>query len=169
MIDMAKLTALAIQYDAGDPRRVHHFLKVAAFCRLLGASEQLDAQTQNMLDAAAVLHDIGIHEAERRHGSSAGPWQEQEGPAVAAPLLREAGANEDECARVCWLIAHHHTYDASDDLAFRILVEADFLVNAYEDALPRAACETAQKRLFRTPSGCETLRQLYLAPPYTPN
>lgn len=168
MIDIAKLTALAIAYDAGDARRVQHFIKVHAFCRMIAQCEGLDAQTLNTLEAAAVLHDIGIHEAERRHGSSAGKWQEAEGPAVAAPLLAEVGADADQTARILWLIAHHHTYSASEDRDFRILLEADFLVNAYEDALPQDACRTAGERMFRTDTGRALLRDLYLAPAYQP-
>ena len=41
MIDLEKLAALAVAYDAGDARRVQHFMKVYAFCRLLGRSEGL--------------------------------------------------------------------------------------------------------------------------------
>lgn len=166
MIDTAKLAALAAEYDAGDPRRVQHFMKVYAFCRLLGQGEGLDEGAQNRLEAAALLHDIGIHEAERKHGSSAGKWQEMEGPAVAAPLLRQAGADEAETERVLWLIAHHHTYDASENMDFRILLEADFLVNAYEDALPQEACRIAGERVFRTATGRSFLENLYLKPPY---
>lgn len=166
MIDIAKLAALAAAYDAGDPRRVQHLMKVYAFCRILGQSEGLDGQAQNILEAAAVLHDIGIHEAERKHGSSAGKWQEAEGPAVAAPLLRQAGADEAESERALWLIAHHHTYDASEETDFRILLEADFLVNAYEDALPPEACRTAGERVFRTETGRSFLDNLYLKSPY---
>lgn len=168
MIDITKLTELAVAYDAGDPRRVQHFLKVYAFCRLIGQREGLDAQTQNTLEAAAILHDIGIHEAERKHGSSAGQWQEAEGPTVAAPLLEQVGADPAARERILWLIAHHHTYAASDDTDFRILVEADFLVNAYEDALPPDACRTAEERLFRTRTGRMLLQKLYLSPPYQP-
>lgn len=119
-----------------------------------------------MLEAAALLHDIGIHEAERRHGSSAGPYQEQEGPAVARPLLREAGADEEESRRVCWLIAHHHSYGAGEDTDFRILLEADFLVNADEDGLPRESILAARERLFRTGSGRALLDDIFLAKPY---
>ena len=72
MIDIEKLTALAIAYDAGDAKRIQHFIKVYAYSRLLGRREGLDEQKQNVLEAAAVLHDIGIHEAERKHGSSGG-------------------------------------------------------------------------------------------------
>lgn len=166
MIDIAKLAALAVHYDAGDPRRVQHFIKVYGYCQLLGRSEGLDAHTQNILEAAALLHDIGIHEAERKFGSSAGPYQEQEGPAVARPLLAAAGADEEESRRVCWLIAHQHTYSAGDETEFRILLEADFLVNADEDKLPRGSIRTARDRLFRTESGRKLLDDIFLAEPY---
>ena len=166
MINISALAAAAAHYDAGDPRRVQHFIKVYGYCRLLRLSERLDAHTQNMLEAAALLHDIGIHEAERRHGSSAGPYQEQEGPAVARPLLLEAGADEEESRRVCWLIAHHHSYGAGEDTDFRILLEADFLVNADEDGLPRESILAARERLFRTGSGRALLDDIFLAKPY---
>lgn len=168
MIDIAKLTELVVAYDAGDPRRVQHLMKVYAFCCIIGQGEALDAQTQNILEAAAILHDIGIHEAEHKHGSSAGKWQELEGPAVAAPLLEQVGADPAACERILWLIAHHHTYTASEDRDFRILLEADFLVNAYEDALPPDACQTADEKVFRTRTGRMLLQKLYLAPPYQP-
>ena len=159
-MDIAKLAALAAAYDAGDPRRVHHFMKVYAFARLIGQAEGLDEQTQEILDAAALLHDIGIHAAERKFGACGGPLQEAEGPSAA--LLKQA------CEQVCWLIAHHHRPGASDALPFRILLEADFLVNAYEDALPPEACRTARTRLFRTRTGAQYLDDLFLAPPYQP-
>lgn len=167
-MDIAKLAALAAAYDAGDPRRVHHFMKVYAFARLIGQAEGLDEQTQEILDAAALLHDIGIHTAERKFGACGGPLQEAEGPSAALPLLKQAGADEAACEQVCWLIAHHHSPGASDALPFRILLEADFLVNAYEDALPPEACRTARTRLFRTHTGTQYLDDLFLAPPYQP-
>ena len=167
-MDIAKLAALAAAYDAGDPRRVHHFMKVYAFARLIGQAEGLDEQTQEILDTAALLHDIGIHAAERKFGACGGPLQEAEGPSAALPLLKQAGADEAACEQVCWLIAHHHSPGASDALPFRILLEADFLVNAYEDALPPEACRTARTRLFRTRTGTQYLDDLFLAPPYQP-
>ena len=167
-MDISKLAALAAAYDAGDPRRVHHFMKVYAFARLIGQAEGLDEQTQEILDAAALLHDIGIHAAERKFGACGGPLQEAEGPSAALPLLKQAGADEAACEQICWLIAHHHSPGASDALPFRILLEADFLVNAYEDALPPEACRTARTRLFRTRTGTQYLDDLFLAPPYQP-
>ena len=152
MINISALAAAAAHYDAGDPRRVQHFIKVYGYCRLLRLSER--------------LHDIGIHEAERQHGSSAGPYQEQEGPAVARPLLSAADADESEIERICWLIAHHHSCQAGEDTDFRILLEADFLVNADEDSLPRESIASARERLFRTDSGKKLLDDIFLSEPY---
>ena len=154
MIDIEKLTALAIAYDAGDAKRIQHFIKVYAYSRLLGRREGLDEQKQNVLEAAAVLHDIGIHEAERKHGS------------VAAPMLRQCGADEQESERVQWLIAHHHTYTAGEEKDFRILLEADFLVNAYEDGMTAEQCKTAKDRVFRTETGKQYLEEMFLKPAY---
>ena len=163
MINISALAAVAAHYDAGDPRRVQHFIKVYGYCRLLGLSEGLDAHTQNMLEAAALLHDIGIHEAERQHGSSAGPYQEQEGPAVARPLLSAAGADESEIKDID---EFYGEYQAGEDTDFRILLEADFLVNADEDSLPRESIASARERLFRTDSGKKLLDDIFLSEPY---
>ena len=56
MIDIAKLAALAIGYDAGDPRRVQHLMKVYAFSRLIGQREKLDEQEQK-----GTLTDVYSH------------------------------------------------------------------------------------------------------------
>lgn len=167
-MNIQKIIGEAIAYNAGDPRRVHHLLKVYAFCRAIGQAEGLPDETQNILEAAAILHDIGIHNAERRYGSSGGKFQELAGPAVARPILERCGASPEQAERVCWLIAHHHTYNASEDTDFRILLEADFLVNAYEDHLPREACETARTRIFRTQAGDRYLEQLFLSESWRP-
>ena len=45
----------------------------------------------------------------------------------------------------------------------QILLEADFLVNAYEDQLPRTAVETFCRTVARTKTGTEMIRSLYLS------
>ena len=144
-----------------------HFLDVARLAYIENLERGLGADKE-LIYAAALLHDIGIHAAERKFGACGGPLQEAEGPSAALPLLKQAGADEAACEQVCWLIAHHHSPGASDALPFRILLEADFLVNAYEDALPPEACRTARTRLFRTRTGTQYLDDLFLAPSYQP-
>lgn len=50
--------------------------------------------------------------------------------------------------RICYLIGHHHTYDNIEGLDYQILVEADFLVNLYEDDINRHGIEQAYQQIF---------------------
>ena len=94
----------AIAYNRTDAARIHHLIKVTGFAQAIAETEITDEDTRYTLEIAAILHDIGIHEAERKHGSSAGPYQEQAGPAVARSILEPLGMPEEITARVCWLI-----------------------------------------------------------------
>ena len=151
---VARLIELAIEYDKGDARRIHHFLKVHDFAATIGRLENIDEPTQFILESAAVVHDIGIHNAEKRWGNSHGHYQEIEGPTVAKELLAKTGAyTADEIDRICYLVGHHHTYVNVDGIDYRILLEADFLVNAYEDEMSVHARRTFEERVFRTAAG----------------
>ena len=63
--------------------------------------------------------------------------------------------------RICYLIAHHHTYTDVDGLDYRILLEADFLVNAFEDELPQKAILNAREKIFETKTGTDLLNTMY--------
>ncbi|MDO4316260.1 MAG: HD domain-containing protein [Oscillospiraceae bacterium] len=152
-----------IAYDAGDPMRIHHFLKVYAFARLIGLEEGLDPDTQFILETAAVVHDIGIHRAEAVYGSSHGKYQEELGPAEADALLSRLGWPRTVIDRVMFLVGHHHTYAGIDGADYQILVEADFLVNLYEDDVPPAARKHAYETIFKTETGRRLCRELYPA------
>ena len=78
---MERLLTAMIEYDRGDAPRIQHFIKVYEFARIIGKMEKLDEHTQLILESAAIVHDIGIHMAERKYGSSNGKYQEIEGPA----------------------------------------------------------------------------------------
>ena len=150
-------------YNAGDARRVNHLLKVYGFAKTIGEREGLDADTQEILEIAALTHDIGIRNSERKYGNCAGSHQQEEGPPEARALLASLGADERVIERVCWLIAHHHMYTDIQGLDYQILVEADFLVNAFEDEMDDDAIRTVQNKLFRTKTGSELLEMLYLS------
>lgn len=153
------------EYDCGDPMRIQHFIKVHSFAAVIGAAEGLDERTLFTLETAAIVHDIGIHESERRYGSSAGRYQEELGPDIARTLLTRLGGYDDATIdRVCWLVGHHHTYSHIDSMDYQILVEADFLVNLYEDNEPQEAARRVCDRIFRTPTGISLLTQMFLTP-----
>ena len=60
-----------------------------------------------------------------------------------------------------YLIGNHHSYDKIDGLDFQILVEADFLVNIYEDNMSPEAAATVKKKYFETKTGREYISSLY--------
>ena len=161
-MDLQAVTAAMIAYDAGDPMRIHHFLKVHAFARLIGLSEGLSADLQEITEVAALMHDIGIHRAEALYGSSAGKYQEELGPAEAEALLHTLNAPSALTARVSYLVGHHHTYINIDGLDYQILVEADFLVNLYEDSVPKAAAQNALDKIFKTQTGKTICKEMFV-------
>lgn len=148
-------------YDRGDPKRIQHFTKVWTYARLIGLGEKLSAEEQTILETAAIVHDIGIHKAEKDFGSSDGKLQEKLGPGEAEKLLKSLLYPPRIIERVCYLVGHHHTYDGIEGRDYQILVEADFLVNIYEDELPKQAAEAAYQKIFRTETGKRLFRQMY--------
>ena len=157
-----------IAYYDGDPKRIQHFTKVHSYARLIGVGESLDDTSLFILEAAAYTHDIGIRVAEEKYGKCDGKLQEQEGPIVAQKMLSQLGFEnymvERICYiidRICYLIGHHHTYDNIDGLDYQALVEADFLVNLYEDDAGNRAIDKAYKKIFRTNTGKKIFRLMF--------
>lgn len=142
-----------IGYFSGDVRRVNHFLKVYGFAKAIGEKERLSADEQKTLEIAALTHDIGIKNSEAKYHSSAGHYQETEGPPEAEIMLKALGFDAALIERVCWLIAHHHTFDNIYGSDHAILVEADFLVNAYEDNMSAFSIRSVREKMFRTETG----------------
>ena len=53
--------------------------------------------------------------------------------------------------RVCYLVGHHHTYLDMDGMDYQILVEADFLVNLFENASTRKVIRSVDTKIFFEP------------------
>ena len=160
---LAQLMAAVIKYDHGDVKRIQHLIKVHDLCLTIGLMENMPAEELWTLEAAAMLHDIGIHAGEAKHGGKCtGKHQEEEGPAVAQEILDSVGGfTNQQTERIKYLIAHHHTSSDIQGLDYQILVEADFLVNLYEDGEPLSAVEKVQERIFKTASGLAVLKSMY--------
>lgn len=156
-----KLINAAIKYDRGDPKRIQHFIKVHSFAELIGVGEGLPDDAMKALEAAAILHDIGIHEGERLYGRNDGDIQQRLGPDIAKQIMEAVGVYDDVKDRVMYLIAHHHTYTDIDGKDLQILIEADFIVNLYEDGASVNAVKNAYDRIFVTESGKRILKDSF--------
>ena len=160
-MDINKVTTAMIDYYQGQPKRIQHFLKVHAYAKLIGEQEGLDKEILDILEVAALTHDIGIKISEEKYNSSAGKYQEVEGPAVAQQMLEDLQYDKAKTDRVCYLIGHHHTYDQIDGIDYQILVEADFLVNILEDRLAKEAALQAYHNIFKTESGKNICQEMF--------
>ena len=150
-----------ISYYEGDARRIQHFVKVHSFAKLIGEMEHVDEETLKVLDAAAYVHDIGIKPAEQKYGNCNGKLQEQEGPAIAKEMLERLGFEKCITDRVCYLVGHHHTYTNIDGIDYQILVEADFLVNLYEDNSSKETAASVCEKLFKTRTAKNICRMMF--------
>ena len=153
-----RLLEAMMEFDGGNPLRIQHFLKVWGFARQIGKMEGLDPKTQEILETAAIVHDIGIRVSLEKYGDCGGKHQEVEGPPLAEEMLERLGYEKALVERVSWLVGHHHTYSNVEELDHRILLEADFLVNSYESSESREAVEAFMRNVFRTPSGIRLLK-----------
>lgn len=163
MAETGRIIEAMIEYYGTDIRRINHFLKVFSFAKTIGEGENLDDKSLDIVEATAVLHDIGIKLSEEKYNSSAGKYQEKEGPAEAEKLLSKLGYDRSFIDSVCYIIARHHTYNNIDTLPYQIIVEADFLVNLYEDSESRKAAEKVFEKIFRTKTGKKLMKKMYLS------
>ncbi len=159
---LAQLMQAMISYDKGDVPRIQHFVKVHNFAATIGRLENLDSETLFILEASAILHDIGIHPAEAKYGNCNGKAQEELGPGEARKVLAEVGGfSNEQVERICWLIGHHHTYSNVESADHRILLEADFLVNSFEDDMPIDNIKVFRDKVFRSPSAIKALNDMW--------
>lgn len=150
-----------IQYFKTDVRRINHALKVYGFASAIAKSENLSAEMLEIVEVAAVLHDIGIPESEKKYNSSAGKYQEIEGPPIARKMLEALNVKPEIIDRVCFIIGNHHTYTKIDGVDFQILVEADFLVNIFEDEFTGSMIKSVGQKYFSTKTGLLYLQTMY--------
>ena len=150
-----------IKYYAGDKKRINHFIKVHGYAKAIGEAEELDERTMLILETAAYVHDIGIKNSEKKYGYNTGKTQEKEGPPEAEKLLLSLTDDTAFIERVCYLVGHHHTYSDVDGLDYQILLEADFLVNLFEEGLEPEAADAAYHNIFRTETGKRICEEMF--------
>ena len=161
-----KLIAIAtekmIDFYEGNMHDIAHFLKVWALAKTIGEAEGLDGETQRLLEITAVIHDISCPLCREKYGNADGKRQEEESAPLVEAFLAKLPVGAVDVERVKWLVTHHHTYTNVDGIDYRILLEADFLVNAGESGYSREAIENARENVFRTATGKRLLKSMYL-------
>lgn len=152
------------QVFKNDQPRISHALSVLGFAEDILAVEKA---SPIVVKAAAVLHDIGIHEAESKHGSASAQYQEIEGPPIAKKIMEGIGLDEPTVEHVCRIIANHHSARDIDTPEFRIVWDCDWLVN-FPDQFPDANKESLKQlieKIFKTEAGRNTAYRFFIDRP----
>ena len=159
---VAATTQKMIAFYRGNIHDIDHFLKVWAMAKTIGELEVLDKHAQEVLELAAVVHDIACPLCREKYGDTNGKHQELESPPLVEAFFKGLPVERPDVERVSWLVAHHHTYANIDGPDHQILLEADFLVNAGESGYTPSAIRNFRERVFRTAAGKELLDSMYL-------
>ena len=140
------------EFFGADEKRITHAKEVLGFAEELVEAGGAD---RRVVIPAAILHDVGIKVAERKYGWPAPHLQELEGPPVARQLLEGSGLSKGEIDAVCAIIANHHTVGRIDSPEFRVVYDADWLVNLRDVAarLPPEKVGRAIEVTLLTPAG----------------
>ncbi len=151
-----------IDFYEGNIHDIDHFMKVWALAKTIGEEEGLDDQTQEILEYAAVVHDIACPLCRKKYGNTNGKHQEEESGPLVEAFFADLPVGTLNVDRIKWLVEHHHTYTNVDGMDYRILLEADFLVNAGESNYAKDVLENACVNIFRTETGIHLLKSMYL-------
>lgn len=151
-----------INYFGKDIPRINHALKVYSYAQCIAKSENLDDTQIEIIEYTALLHDIGIPVSIEKYGICTGTHQEIEGPPIARKILEKYSIPIDIIDKVCFIISKHHTYKACNSIEFQIIIEADFIVNAFEENITQNAISHMYNDWFKTGEGKIILRNLFL-------
>lgn len=149
------------EYFGGDTKRINHAKKVMRFAEELLKKEMAD---WHIVIPASILHDIGIKIAEAKHNLEAGKHHEIEGPEIARKILLKFGYKKEYIDEICQIIAYHHTPGKDDTQNFKVLYDADWLVNLKDEAVTKSKTKLREmiNKVFLTDAGKNIAKKIYL-------
>lgn len=158
---VAEVTKKMIEYSNGNLHDINHFMKVYGYAKTISECENIDADTKEILEVAALLHDIACPLCREKYGNTNGKYQEEEGKILTAEFLKDTGYSEEFINRVVYLVGHHHTLTDIKGEDYQILIEADYLVNADESNYSKENIKNMLEKVFKTSTGISLLKSMY--------
>ena len=150
-----------IAFSDGNIHDIDHLIRVWAYSKMISELEGLDAQTQFVLEAAAITHDIACPLCREKYGNTNGKHQEQKGEVMVRDFLADTGLSEEQINRIAFLVGHHHTLSGIDGIDYQILVEADYIANATENGYSLQNIENFMQKIMKTESGNRILKSIF--------
>ena len=150
-----------IAFSDGNIHDIDHFIRVWTYARTIGELENLDRETQFLLEVAAITHDIACPLCRVKYGNTNGKYQEEEGIPMVKEFLSDIGIAEEVIDRVAFLVGHHHTFSGIDGIDYQILIEADYIANATENGYGQENVVNFMQKIMKTEGGKQILKAIY--------
>lgn len=150
-----------IAFSNGNIHDIDHFIRVWTYAKTIGELEHLDADSQFVLEVAAITHDIACPLCRQKYGNTNGKYQEIEGGPLVRSFLNDSNLTAAQIDRVAYLVSHHHTLTDIDSMDYQILIEADFIANASENDYSKESIQNFIYKVMQTNSGSMLARQIF--------
>ena len=119
MMTIAQIMEKMIAFSEGNVHDITHLSCVWTYAKTIGELEGLDADTQFILEVAAITHDIACPLCRKKYGNTNGKYQEQEGAPLVREFLADTGMTVAQIDRVAYLVGHHHSPAQIDGIDYR--------------------------------------------------
>lgn len=151
-----------INFSSGVPFLIQHHIKVYEYVRLIGTMENLSDKEMEILEVAAVVHDLGYKICVDKYGKNDIPKHIEEGVAFTIKLLNKLEFNQDMIENASYLVAQHHNVSNINRIDHQILIEADLIENLYNSyKRSKESKQIIYNKLFKTESGRKICRQIF--------
>ena len=162
---IAQIMQKMIRFSEGNIHDIDHFIRVWTYAKTIGELEQLDEETQYILEVAAITHDIACPLCRDKYGNTNGKHQEVEGTPLVKEFLSDSEMTEVQIDRVAFLVGHHHTFTGIDNLDWQILIEADYIANATENGYSETNVRNFIQKTMKTDSGKSLAKDVFCLNP----
>ena len=150
-----------IAFSEGNIHDIDHFIRVWTYAKTIAELEQLDSETQYILEVAAITHDIACPLCREKYCNTNGKHQEAEGVSMVETFLNDADMSAHQMERIKYLVGHHHTLSGIDGIDHQILVEADYIANASENGYDGKNIENFLNQIVKTSTGKQLIKSVF--------
>ncbi len=158
---VAQIMEKMLAFSEGNIHDIDHLLRVWSYAKTIGELEKPDRDTQFVLEAAAIVHDIACPLCREKYGNTNGKYQEREGEPMVRAFFADSDLSAEQIDRIAWLVAHHHTFNEIEGIDYQILVEADYIANASENGYSRENIKIFMENIMRTDSAVSLTKAVF--------
>ena len=161
MMTISQILEKMIALSKGNIHDIDHLIRVWTYAKTIGELEGLDKDTQFILEAAAITHDIACPLCREKYGDTNGKHQETEGSLLVRVFLANTGMTQEQIDRVSYLVGHHHTFQGIEGSDYQILIEADYIANASENGYSENSIRNFMEKWAKTESGKQLIKGVF--------